>query len=458
MNGTTNGTTGTTPGDIMYSIPTDSDSGPFTVDPANGDILTMEDLDYDSNTSLTLYSFEVACTSPSSGSMTAASMQITINSVNEFPPTVEIEDYGNNTTLLSTVINETSPIGTIVASATGLPGEHVKFTFSDLDRGPDGALTYLQGTGDVTTRELFDVDPLTGTVTLQIEIDVDSLSTAPVFLSLIVSGCDRAGLMGEYQCPSVQFFVIVEPVNNHHPRFTEEEYQTFNSTYQEGDYLYVHIASTPCVDGDMHAVGVLAGIEPWNSTDDVQELITIDNSGNVCINGTLDYEQHQILNLTLRCTDTDGLEDFSTLSIMVTAVNDNNPQFQRTNYSFSVNRIELPGDLSIGQVQAVDEDVGYGGTLTYSMESHSNFDIDGEDGTVTLTDHLLAIEIGSSVELTVQASDGEFTDTAQVTISVNGPLSVLDIIVLEAGFVSLLLICTLVCCCFCYFRRRRVKK
>ncbi len=176
------------------------------------------------------------------------------------------------------------------------------------------------------------------------------------------------------------------------------------------------------------------------------------------LNGTLDYDESDALNLTFRCSDTENLEDFSTIVVTVTADNDNIPHFQSSNYSFSVDRIDLPSDHSIGQVTAEDGDVGYGGAITYSIESNSYFGIDAEDGTVTLTGHLLAVEVGSSLELTVQVSDGEYTDTATVSISVSGPLSVLDIILLEAGFVFLLLLCCLFCCCLWFYRKRRINR
>ena len=139
----------------------------------------------------------------------------------------------------------------------------------------------------------------------------------------------------------------------------------------------------------------------------------------------MDYETAQTHEFALRCFDTGGREDYATVTINVLPVNDVQPQFNQTSYTFTVNRISSPSsDFEIGRVTAVDQDRDIGGVITYSIEENENFRISSNDGRILLADFILVLE-GSSFNLTVVVDDGEFNATSLVYITVTGLLSIL---------------------------------
>jgi len=148
---------------------------------------------------------------------------------------------------------------------------------------------------------------------------------------------------------------------------------------------------------------------------------------------------------TLCCVDKGGREAFATVTVNVLPINDNKPQFNQAGYEFVINCITSVS--VVGRVKAVDVDRGSGGTITYSIERNDNFAIDANEGTIFPYNYGLACE-GSYFNMTVVASDGVFNDTAQVIITVSGPLSIIEItaISLIGGLVVILSVCACICC------------
>ena len=434
------------PADVTYSI-ADANPGPFSLNSTTGELSVTADLDYDSDTIPIFYSFTVNCSTSPNHTDTAV-VEISVEPVNDNDPALVSTPSSVFVQLI-----EDAPIGTIIVVnnvSQGIPG----YEIVDEDKGIDGVLTFLLSGGD----GYFRIEPTTGTVFLQATIDVDTSTTGILTFDMGIIACDLVSSMMPDTCPKVEVKVIGVPTNDHPPVFSQSVYDTFNVTYPEGIPINAPIAEVHCTDADRHTFGILQGIELWSANTSIQQIVRVDindstiTNATVILNATLDYETMEAFNITLRCFDSGNDEDFATVVVNIEPVNDNMPRFQSLHYNFSVDRINLPNRESIGTVEAIDLDKGHGGTLSYSLESSPYFEIDN-NGTITLVDYILAME-GDSFELFVEVSDGEFSDNATVTISVTGPLSVLDIIIIEAGFICfiVLLCCFICCCCWCYSR------
>ncbi|XP_050703981.1 protocadherin Fat 1-like [Eriocheir sinensis] len=135
----------------------------------------------------------------------------------------------------------------------------------------------------------------------------------------------------------------------------------------------------------------------------------------------LDYEASASHNLTVRARDpfTGGHTD-THVTVAVTDVNDNPPEFSRSVFKGDVSEAASPGHVVL-QVSASDVDTGPGGSVRYScvMECGS-FEVRALDGAVTLTKELDA-ETEAQHVLTVLATDSgipQLSSTATVVIDV----------------------------------------
>ena len=138
------------------------------------------------------------------------------------------------------------------------------------------------------------------------------------------------------------------------------------------------------------------------------------SSGNVTLNGELDYENTTEVILRIQATDGKFLSN-TTLFINVEDVNDNYPYFSQSSYSAAV-----PENISVGyvviRVTADDKDSGSNGQLTYSL-------VQGANDTDTLLKETFSVNstngaITSLKKIKLNASQEEFM--FQVNVSDNG--------------------------------------
>lgn len=141
----------------------------------------------------------------------------------------------------------------------------------------------------------------------------------------------------------------------------------------------------------------------------------------------LDFESNTSHTVSIAAQDADGTQSAaSSVSIAVTNV-DEPPVFTATG-PFSVSETAT-GGTAVGDVDATDGDGGAtdanvtyaitGGNINLDADATPAFAIDGASGVVTVSDPGdLDHETVSSVSLTVEASDGTFSPTTSVSISI----------------------------------------
>ncbi|XP_048026535.1 cadherin-related family member 1 isoform X2 [Megalobrama amblycephala] len=149
-------------------------------------------------------------------------------------------------------------------------------------------------------------------------------------------------------------------------------------------------------------------------------------SGNVTLIESLDREvQDEIVAFV---TITDGRNKVvENVRVFITDVNDEKPEFINRPYIVDVPEDAASGS-SIYRVQAVDRDLGSGGSVSYYLQSSSKFTIDGHSGVLRIRPgESLDYELSRTHFVTVVAKDGGgkyhgkyqvMTSTAIVTINV----------------------------------------
>ncbi|XP_072279942.1 cadherin-related family member 1 isoform X1 [Pyxicephalus adspersus] len=150
--------------------------------------------------------------------------------------------------------------------------------------------------------------------------------------------------------------------------------------------------------------------------------------GNVTLIEELDREKQNEIEAIVSISD--GLNKVSErVRILVTDANDGSPEFQKTPYIVNVPEDTPPGS-SIFQVEAVDKDMGSGGSITYLIQNlhNSKFTIDRHSGVLRIKNGVsLDFEKSRTHFVTVLAKDGggklhgkyqTFTSSTTVTINV----------------------------------------
>lgn len=167
------------------------------------------------------------------------------------------------------------------------------------------------------------------------------------------------------------------------------------------------------------------GVLTYSLVDDYNGLFSVDSStGKISINNPdgLDYDLGTA-SYDLQVTVIDDAKKAgtttTTVRIELVDVNDNTPEFDTTQTtSFDVD--ENLTNVEIGTVSATDLDASTEfNTLTYSLSGtySSHFEID-QNGTITLIKPLDYEEV-SSLDLIINASDGELSSQQIVTVNVN---------------------------------------
>ena len=388
--------------DITYSISPESNPGPFAVNTA-GSFSTTQDLDYETRTS---YSFHVMCFDNGSPNLTGrALVDIIITSVNEYQPVV-----GRRPGTI--VITETSPIGTLLASANAsapLPSRQ-QYSVTDQDAGPDGNITYTLPTDPDAVN--FTVSLINGDVSLREEIDVDTrLTRGNTFDQLLfrITACDRFPPVEG--CPIVNMRIFVFSVNEFQPTFSQQNY---TASLTESTLAGTTVLVATCTDGDIGR-GEFSRIEFFTP----QSTFRVDSSTGTLITTTaLDYETDQSYGFELRCTDNEGNYDRAVVRVKVIPENDNLPSFDQSSYVFEVSRTTPTNRYSIGTVIARDADVGFGGALQFTIDANGYFDITG-DGNIELFSSVFNYS-DTSLFFEVHVSDGSNMDSAAVVIRLTG--------------------------------------
>ena len=386
---------------ITYTISPGSDPAPFVLDTTTGSFSVTADLDYET---LTSYHFAVMCSDNGSPNLMASALvTVDVSPLNEHVPQVT-----NNAGAFFS-LPESLPVGTVIVSADpAVDTLEGHYSVTDADAGPDGNITYTLSATSNT--EFFGLEFTTGSLVLINELDLDTM-IIPFLLTAQITACDT--VPPRDICPNLVIRMTVTEEDDNLPTFSQDIY---NTSVAESTASGTTLLQATCTDGDTGGTGLFSGIQFFAPTQEVMDTFIVDDmTGDVTTAVELDFERTQSYSFQLLCSDTAGNEDLSLVQIEVVPENDNLPQFQSSLYMFNVSRTTPAIRYPIGVVSAVDEDIGTGGDIQYTLEENSFFDITSI-GAIELFNSVVG-HAEASLNLSVQVSDGLFTDMATVVIS-----------------------------------------
>ncbi|XP_035262905.1 cadherin EGF LAG seven-pass G-type receptor 1-like [Anguilla anguilla] len=376
---------------IIYSIsavsPSDYTSS-FTINPVSGIIIVVNSLDREEVAMVTVNI--KAAQSDDSLKTAQAVVSVTVEDVNDNAPEFDQSGY-------SATIPENSPDGSFVLRAG----------VTDRDEGGfNGTLRIIPDSAP------FSISP-DGTVRVKNSTALDREETPRFSLQVVAVDSPTNGLSA-----TAQLDITVLDVNDNNPQFLPLPDPVL---IPEGNYSaqnpwdICRISATDLDQGDNGKVTL--------SLSNPNALFLFREDGMLLAVGPLDREAKDAYELVITAFDhgTPHRKNVTRITVTITDVNDNDPEFSQTTYSRDILvKDAKEGDLVL-TLSATDKDIGNNSLITYSFSAGSPLlKLNNETGEITVTSDLLEITEDTMLKLTALAQDhGEpqRTSTASVLVS-----------------------------------------
>ncbi|KAK7801405.1 hypothetical protein U0070_027247, partial [Myodes glareolus] len=239
---------------------------------------------------------------------------------------------------------------------------------SDADIGENAVLVYR-----LSQNEYFSLEPPTNSKqtkrpSLILKKTLDREKTPELNLLLTASDGGKPELTG-----TVQLWVRVLDVNDNDPEFDHLEYKVRIMENAANETLVIKLNATDQDEGvNGQLVYSLMSIKPSG-----RSLFTLDeNSGELRVNGTLDYEANKFYEIEVLATDkgTPPMVGHCTVSVEILDINDNAPEVTLTSLSLPVREDAQPNTV-IALISVSDLDSGVNGQVTCSLTPSVPFKI-----------------------------------------------------------------------------------
>ncbi|XP_053497000.1 protocadherin gamma-A11-like [Ictalurus furcatus] len=248
----------------------------------------------------------------------------------------------------SVMLHENAPIGTTV----------IQLNATDLDDGSNGEIVYSIGNNvNNKLRELFEISPITGELIVKGVLDFETKDK----YEIDIQASDK-GLAPMISDKTVTIKIV--DVNDNAP---EIEVTSFSSAIPEDSRSGTTVALISVSDLDSGVNGKVSCSVPEDmpfrlfssSHDNVYSLVT---------SSALDREMASQYDITLSATDAGNppLSSMKTITVLVSDVNDNNPLFISSPYTFYVMENNTPG-TSLCSVFAFDRDADENAVINYQI-------------------------------------------------------------------------------------------
>ena len=278
---------------MTYAIGQVNGYFPFVLNSTTGSFSVTQDLVY--ATQPHSYNFSVWCYDNLSPNLSSnASVTISVMEVDKYKPVI-------TPSYLFLTLNETTPLGTVLASTRRDVGALSVYNATDMDVGPQGALHYNLYYSDPR----FSGDGTFGTLTVQQPLNVDYIG-ATTFVNTIITACDPHVCSSDFN-----IYLTILRQNDHYPMFSQKVYSvTYNDSTPPGQVI-----PSICTDQDI-GVGALQGVVFLNTTPGVFSLNP--STGVLTTNISMDYRRARGYTVVLLCNDTGGLTNTSTVYVTIT--------------------------------------------------------------------------------------------------------------------------------------------
>ncbi|XP_067355536.1 protocadherin Fat 4 isoform X2 [Channa argus] len=363
-------------GTIIYSIVQQSPSSEpavFQLNSSSGVLLLAQPLDY---SEVKVYNLKVQATDGGTPSLVGNSSVL-----------VKVKDLNNNPPEFSKKSYDVAVPENLASGASVLTLE-----VSDKDEGgfSNGYFLYNSDTFDINKQ---------GVVTLKTDVTLDREMKDSYILQVTAVDQVSEGLNAtaqinitvlDYNDNAPQFPTIPNPLPIPEGHYSEETPGEIFTIRPTDDDLGVN--------GEV--VISLASPHPLFRIREDWKLLAV---------GDLDRESRETYDLVIKASDK-GIpqrQNFTTVTVLLTDINDNRPEFSSSSYVSNV----LLKDAEKGKVllvlSATDRDAGNNSLVTYSFSSGNSpyLDLNSESGAVTLTSDLADLTEDTTLELTAMAKD-----------------------------------------------------
>ena len=391
-------------GNISYSIIGGNIGNAFAMNSSSGDITVASQLDFET---LASYNLTIRGVSTVTGSSATTTLQINIEDVNEVPFFTDACAQSGNCVFS---VSENQSAGILVDTLIGddPDGPDVPngmLTFSVVNTGGGFLPFELMQNGrqvEIRTSAVLDHEDR---MTYNFIIRVNDQGTPLLFAEVPV-------------------IVNVIDINDNAPVFVQPPLLlSISEATSNGTVVETYIAT----DSDSGQFGTV--VYNISSPTDPLPFAIDSQSGELFVNGMLDFEQVTLYTVEVMASNPDGQQSTTTRTfISITDENDNPPIFNDTVYFGNVTE-HAPGGSAILTVTASDADSGDNGRIVFSIVSGNFFNLLAID---TIGGGLGIIRVAANAEinrevidlfnLTIRANDlgsPQMEDFAQVVIAVD---------------------------------------
>ncbi|XP_055015017.1 protocadherin alpha-3-like [Boleophthalmus pectinirostris] len=246
------------------------------------------------------------------------------------------------------VLQENAPIGTTVMQVNA----------TDLDSGSNGEVIYsFSREVKDTIRQLFDIDPFTGEITVKGNIDFEEEDS----YDIDVQASDRGSIPFR---TDKSVIIKIGDANDNPPVI---EVASLSGAVPEDSRPGTTVALISITDLDSGINGKILSHVTTDSPFTIKPSIQ-SNMFAVVTKSQLDREQHAFYDVTIMAEDAGDpqLRSNKTIRVTVSDVNDNNPQFNVIMYAMYITENNPPG-ASVFSVKATDWDEGENGLISYQI-------------------------------------------------------------------------------------------
>ncbi|XP_069052229.1 protocadherin alpha-C2-like isoform X23 [Lepisosteus oculatus] len=288
---------------------------------------------------------------------------VVVLDINDNAPVFDKEVY-------SVTLKENVPVGTLL----------IKVNASDLDEGPNGEVVYSFGNSIRSKEyEAFDLNMETGEIKVKGEIDFEEHQSYEIDIQASDKG--QSPLIA--QC---SVLVKIEDANDNRP---EIDITSLSNVIPEDARPGTVVALMGVVDSDSGKNGeVVCTLQ--DNLPFVLKPSSRENFYSLVTNRKLDREVIPMYNVTITASDlgNPSLSSFKTITVMISDVNDNSPEFSQNPYALYLVENNVPG-ASIFSVSASDADQNENALISYmlgndfvDMKVASFLNINSENGNI----------------------------------------------------------------------------
>ncbi|XP_071667721.1 cadherin-23 isoform X2 [Patagioenas fasciata] len=275
-------------------------------------------------------------------------------------------------------VPESAAPGTVVAEVTAIDRDlHPRLEYYLLEivaRDDTDALVPNQ-------QGAFAVDFRTGAVKIKTPLNRELVATYEVTISVHDNASEV--IDRSVSVPNAKLTVNVLDVNDNTPRFRPFGVTYFTERILEGATEGTTLISVSAVDPDKGANGQIT-YELLNLSPEGYACLEDQSAGKVVANRTVDYEEVQWLNFTVRASDNGSPRKSTEIPVylQIVDINDNNPIFSQPSYQKAVFE-DVPLGTVILRVKATDADSGRFALIQYSLgDGEGKFGINPNTGDI----------------------------------------------------------------------------